>query len=330
MDNKGEFVITNNELIARGLKSPDSITRGRQEAWKLGFYDVVKTGTLMNYGIYRYSERWKNFPDGDYLPHDQPNPGKCLYPKEKRKLKPTTENVVSTTTKNVVKGADSVTTENVVIETGSPTTDSVVNIIMYQEDRTGVQVRVIDQRKKQGGESSQEILCSETSEDNQDLNREVYLTPNSNPADTTDTESNGSELSSIQHQWFIETFRSACLAKGVEVDLTLDQALASRLDDWLTKRLSQGRYLGNKFFKDENTNNIKEKLNQIVSQWQFIQISASFGEKIEVPPTPDLNFLITYREQIFSWVTEVRQRSVDAVLAQLDAMGQVAQAGYMH
>ncbi len=58
LDNKGEFVITNNELIARGLKSPDSITRGRQEAWKLGFYDVVKTGTLMNYGIYRYSERW--------------------------------------------------------------------------------------------------------------------------------------------------------------------------------------------------------------------------------------------------------------------------------
>ena len=284
LDNNGEFVITNNELIARGLKSPDSITRGRQEAWKLGFYDVVKTGTLMNYGIYRYSERWKNFPNGDYLPHDQPNPGKCLYPKEKRKLKPTTENVVSTTTENVVKGDDNVTTENVVIETGSPTTDSVVNIIMYQEDRSDVQVQGKDQRKKQGGESSQDTVCSATSEDNQDLNPEAYLTPKSNPSDITDTESNGPELSSIQHhQWFIEAFHSACLEKGIRVDLRLDQSLASRLDDWLTKRLSQGRYLGNKFFKDENSHNIKEKLNQIVSQWQFIQISSAFGEKIRSP-----------------------------------------------
>ena len=36
LDNNGEFVVTNNELIARGLKSPDSITRGRREAWKSG------------------------------------------------------------------------------------------------------------------------------------------------------------------------------------------------------------------------------------------------------------------------------------------------------
>ena len=161
LDNNGEFVITNNELIARGLKSPDSITRGRQEAWKLGFYDVVKTGTLMNYGIYRYSERWKNFPNGDYLPHDQPNPGKCLYPKEKRKLKPTTENVVSTTTENVVMGDENVTTENVVIETGSPTTDSVVNIIMYQEEyQTDPQVQHKDQRKERDGKLPQHTPCS--------------------------------------------------------------------------------------------------------------------------------------------------------------------------
>jgi len=202
---------------------------------------------------------------------------------------------------------------------------------MYQEDKKDVQVQGKDQRKKQGGKLTQEILCSETSEDNQDLNPEVFLTPNSNPADITDTESNGLGLPSIQHhQWFIEAFLSACSGKGVETDLTLDQSLASSLDDWLTKRLSRGRYLGNKFFKDENIHNIKEKLNQIVSQWQFIRISSAFGEKIEVPPIPDLNFLITYREQIFSWLSEVRQRSMDAVLAQLDAMGQVDQAGYTH
>ena len=115
LDNNGEFVVTNNELIARGLKSPDSITRGRREAWTMGFYDVVKTGSLMNYGIYRYSERWMNYPHGDYLPRDECVPGKCLYPKEKRaRLKPTTFSVVSTTTENVVKRGNCVTTENVV------------------------------------------------------------------------------------------------------------------------------------------------------------------------------------------------------------------------
>ena len=157
LDNDGKFVITNNELIARGLKSPESIARGRKEAWELGFYDVVKTGTLMNYGVYRYSERWKNFPNGEYLPLDERLPGKCLYPREKKtQSNPTSENVVSTTTENVVKGGGSVTTESVVKETGSPTTDSVVNIIMYQAHQGDVQVQERDQREEQGRELPQD------------------------------------------------------------------------------------------------------------------------------------------------------------------------------
>ena len=185
LDNNGEFVITNNELIARGLKSPESIARGRKEAWELGFYDVVKTGTLMNYGVYRYSERWKNFPNGEYLPRDERLPGKCLYPREKKaQSKPTSENVVSTTSENVVKEGDSVTTENVVKETGSPTTDSVVNIIMYQEHQADVQVQEKDQREEQDRELSQDTLCSETSEDNQDLINEDPITSGISTADT--------------------------------------------------------------------------------------------------------------------------------------------------
>ena len=224
LDNNGEFVITNNELIARGLKSPESIARGRKEAWELGFYDVVKTGTLVNYGVYRYSERWKNFPNGEYLPLDERLPGKCLYPREKKtQSNPTSENVVSTTTENVVKGGGSVTTENVVKETGSPTTDSVVNIIMYQAHQADVQVQEIDQREEQDRELPPSILCSETPEDPQDLITEDPITSFISTAQPVP----------LQHQWFLDSFYSACQERGVEADLTLTPSLAATLDDWL-------------------------------------------------------------------------------------------------
>jgi hypothetical protein len=318
LDNDGEFVITNNELIARGLKSPDSITRGRREAWKLGFYDVVKTGSLMNYGIYRYSERWKNFPDGDYLPRDERVPGKCLYPREKKaQAKPTTENVVSNTTENVVKEGGSVTTENVVIKTGSPTTDSVVNIIMYHEDNAAVRVQEKDQAEDPERELPQDTPRSKNSEDNQDLKQKASLTPSSDETDLADIISKESEATSLHHQWFIDAFSSACLEKGVEADLTLSPSLASSLHDWLDQRLSKRSYLGNKVFYDETIPRIKEKLSQIVTQWEFIKISY-LGERVQIPDVPDMAFLVTYREQIFAWVSEQRQRSLNRIFAQFE------------
>ena len=317
LDNNGEFVITNNELIARGLKSPDSITRGRRDAWELGFYDVVKTGTLMNYGIFRYSERWKNFPNGNYLPHDQPKPGRCLYPTRKKNLNPTTENVVSTTTENVVKEDGSVTTENVVIETDFPTTDSVVNIIMYQEHQEDVHVQEKDQREEQDGDLPQDALSSETSEDDQDINHKTHLTPNSNETDPFDPVSNDSQPASVQHQWFVEAFSTACSERGAEPDLTLSPTLASSLDDWLSQKLSKKSYLGNRCFYDEKPHNIKEKINEIVSEWESLRIS-SLGKRIGVPPVPDLAFLIGNREAIFTWVSEQRRQSLNQIFAQFE------------
>ena len=323
LDNDGEFVITNNELIARGLKSPESISRGRTEVWKLGFYDVVKTGSLMNYGIYRYSERWKNFPDGDYHPRDERLPGKCLYPREKKaQSKPTTENVVSTTTENVVKEGGSVTTENVVIETGSPTTESVVNIIMYQEHQAEVQVQEKDQAEDPDRQSPHDTICSEISEDNQDVKQEASLT---HDISATDAASKESEPPLIKHQWFIDTFSSACLEKGVEADLTLSPSLASSLDDWLDQRLSKRSYLGNKVFYDETVPRTKEKINQIVSEWESMKISY-LGKRIEVPSVPDLEFLIANREAIFTWVSEQRRHSQNRILAQFETKEQSAPA----
>ncbi|MGO9122422.1 MAG: hypothetical protein ACLQPD_33010 [Desulfomonilaceae bacterium] len=102
----GRFKVTNNELIARGVKSSATISAARSQAWELGFYDVEKTGTLKNPAEGKYSERWKLFPDGPFQPNGQPRPGKCLYPnRDLGKLKPTLKtDVKPLTLKNDVKG----------------------------------------------------------------------------------------------------------------------------------------------------------------------------------------------------------------------------------
>ncbi len=135
---------------------------------------------------------------------------------------------------------------------------------------------------------------------------------------------------SLKHDWFLDTFREACTKKGIDPDLTLSPSLASSLDDWITKRLNKGHYLGARFFYDESTSNLKDKLNQIVSQWEFIRIPTSFGQPIEVPPVPDLIFLITNIELIFRWISEQRQCGLEGILEQFGIMEQTAPAGYDH
>ena len=77
--NNGEFSLTINELVARGL-SRSTATRARKLAWELGFFDVLESGSVHCAGRSRYSERWRNFPDGDYRPVGQLPPGRNVYP----------------------------------------------------------------------------------------------------------------------------------------------------------------------------------------------------------------------------------------------------------
>jgi len=77
--NGGEFYLTIGELQARGL-TQYSATRARLRAWELGFFDVIAAGTVHRPGIYRYSERWRHYPHGNYLPHGQAQPGMNIYP----------------------------------------------------------------------------------------------------------------------------------------------------------------------------------------------------------------------------------------------------------
>lgn len=88
LKNNGEFYLTINELVARGL-SESSASRGRIIAWKLGFFDVLESGTIHHCGRYRFSFRWKNYPDGLYQPTSQQPPGKNVYPEHGYKKKET-------------------------------------------------------------------------------------------------------------------------------------------------------------------------------------------------------------------------------------------------
>jgi len=64
---------------ARGL-SRSTATRGREIAWELGFFDVLEPGTIHHAGRYRYTERWRKYPGGNYKLTGQMPPGKNVYP----------------------------------------------------------------------------------------------------------------------------------------------------------------------------------------------------------------------------------------------------------
>jgi len=90
--NNGQFSLTVNELVARGL-SESTATRARKRAWELGFFDVIEPGTVHHVGVYRYSERWKLYPHGNYRPDGQQAPGKNVYPESGFKKKQMSEGV---------------------------------------------------------------------------------------------------------------------------------------------------------------------------------------------------------------------------------------------
>ncbi len=75
----GRFSLTINELRARGI-SKASATRGRMQAWELGFFDVVTPVTIHHAGIYKVSDRWRKYPNGDWRPTHQQPPGLNVCP----------------------------------------------------------------------------------------------------------------------------------------------------------------------------------------------------------------------------------------------------------
>lgn len=89
----------------------------------------------------------------------------------------------------------------------------------------------------------------------------------------------------------------------------------------LTENCEVRTYAMNQFYTHEKESSLREKLVEIVAQWEFIEISV-FGQRLEVPPIPDLSFLVSYREKLFTWITEQRMRKTEVLLDRLQLGGQ--------
>jgi hypothetical protein len=133
----------------------------------------------------------------------------------------------------------------------------------------------------------------------------------------------------LRHEWFLDAFKEACSEKGITSDLTLSPSLASALNHWLSQRLSKKSYIGNRAFFEEKPHHFKDKINQIVSEWESLRTSG-LGKRIGVPPVPGIAFLVEHREAIFGWINEKRQRSLESILAELESNEHMAPAGYTH
>jgi len=294
-----------NALKALGITSSSTRTAARKELVEKGFLDVKKTGSYLNCGVFRLSGRWRYYPNGDYQPQDQPLPGICMGHRFKGKVED--ENVSEDSflrLKNERKALRLISERTVQC-----------TMAEQSDDDKGVQVQEEYRGEEEAKVPFKEIFSSTSTLDAPDINQEL---PNE-PIQV-----------SLEHEWFLGAFREACTKKGIDPDLTLPSSLASSLDDWITKRLSKGNYLGNKFCHDENISNINEKLGQIISQWEFIRIPTAFGQLIEVPPLPDLSFLITNIELIFRWISEQRQCGLEGILEQFGIMEQTAPGEYTH
>lgn len=317
-----------NALIALGIKSSATRTALRKDLIERGFLDVKKTGSYLNCGVFRVSGRWRYYPNGDYKPQEQPPAGISMGHRFKGKDGDEESNESSfLRLENERKGGLIFERKGIPekpVEDPSLRLKNERKALRLENKRTvlctraeqsydiqGVHVQV---KEDLGEEEARDLSHnpSELSHGNQDSPDEF------SPDSSLNEEGSGEDKPiTLQHQWFIDSFSSACLEKEVEAELTLDQSLASLLDDWLDKRLSKRSYLGNKVFYDETVPRIKEKLSQIISQWEFIDFSY-LGERLQIPAIPDLAFLVTYREAIFTWVSEHRRHSLNRILAQFE------------
>lgn len=314
-----------NALIALGIKSGSTRTALRKELVEKGFLDVKKTGSYLNCGVFKVSGRWRYYPNGDYKPQNQPPAGISMG--HRFKGKPEDEDAPEKVfLRSEIERKEDSKIERKACPEKTPEEDSLRLKIERKGLRSEIERTVLCTKAEQSYDEKKVQENYPGEEESRDTFKET-VSPTSildTPDISEDIPSESFQVS-LKHEWFLDAFREACNHKGIDPQLRIAPSLASALDDWITNRLSKKSFLGNKCFYDEKPDNINTKINQIVSQWEFIKISY-LGERVPVPALPDLAFLVTYREQIFAWVSEQRQRSLDKIFARFETKEQAAPA----
>ena len=329
-----------NALIALGIRSGSTRSALRRALVEKGFLDVKKSGSYLNCGVFKISGRWRYYPNGEYMPQDQPPPGVSMghrfksgdEEKDSEDLFLRSEIERKRGSEIERKGSTEKTPEvdplRLKIER-KPLRSEIERTVLCTMAEQDPDIQDIHVREDLGDQRTEDPLddLSAIQEENHDSPYESSL--QSHDSETLIKEVPGDEPIILQHQWFVDAFSTACSKRGVTSDLTLPPALASSLDDWITDRLSKRSFLGNRCVYDEKPNSIAEKIDQIVSQWESIEISY-LGDRVQIPSVPDLEFLVIYRENIFGWVNERRQRTLNAVLRRLEIGEQAFSEGYTH
>ena len=71
MANGGRVYLPQNALKATGIKSNGTIAEAKKRLVELGFLDVLETGSVNNAAVFQISYRWRQYPNGDYMPKDK-------------------------------------------------------------------------------------------------------------------------------------------------------------------------------------------------------------------------------------------------------------------
>jgi hypothetical protein len=79
LKNGGKIYLPQNLLKARRIKSNKTIADAKKKLVELGFLDVVETGSVHHASVFRVSYRWREYPNGGYLPKEKKLPGESLY-----------------------------------------------------------------------------------------------------------------------------------------------------------------------------------------------------------------------------------------------------------
>lgn len=70
-ENPRDLIVTNNEIKARrGVTSDTTISKARKRLVEIGFLEVIRPCRFPQPGVFGLSDRWKEYPNGDYKPKD--------------------------------------------------------------------------------------------------------------------------------------------------------------------------------------------------------------------------------------------------------------------